>query len=57
MKVDEVAAISGYSKRYLQKIFEEVVGMTISKYIRKRKLTQGAILIKLTKKFIISQWI
>ncbi|EPW1928858.1 helix-turn-helix domain-containing protein [Escherichia coli] len=52
IKVDEVADISGYSKRYLQKIFQEVVGMTISKYIRKRKLTQSAILIKLTKKKI-----
>ncbi|HFK3790845.1 TPA: helix-turn-helix domain-containing protein [Escherichia coli] len=52
ISVDEVAAISGYSKRYMQKIFLEVIGMRISKYIKKRKLTQAAILIKLTKKSI-----
>ncbi|EGF7348402.1 helix-turn-helix domain-containing protein [Escherichia coli] len=52
ISVDEVATISGYSKRYMQKIFQEVVGMKISKYIKKRKLTQAAILIKLTKKSI-----
>lgn len=58
ISVDEVAAISGYSKRYIQKISQEIIGMKISKYIKKRKLTQAAILIKLTKKaFIISQWI
>ncbi|AUT30085.1 AraC family transcriptional regulator [Escherichia marmotae] len=35
ISVDEVATISGYSKRYMQKIFQEVVGMRISKYIKK----------------------
>lgn len=35
ISVDEVAAISGYSKRYMQKIFLEVIGMRISKYIKK----------------------
>ncbi|EED9465040.1 helix-turn-helix transcriptional regulator [Salmonella enterica subsp. enterica] len=44
--------ISGYSRRYMQKIFKAVTGMNISNYIRKRKLTQAAILLKLTKKKI-----
>ncbi|HAZ3553666.1 TPA: helix-turn-helix domain-containing protein [Escherichia coli] len=50
ISVNEVANISGFSKRYIQKIFKERVQMPISTYIRKRRLTQAAILIKLTKK-------
>lgn len=50
ISVDYVADISGYSKRYIQKIFKEQTKYSISEYIRKRRLTQAAILIKLTQK-------
>ncbi|MFV8760557.1 helix-turn-helix domain-containing protein [Yersinia enterocolitica] len=50
IKVDEVANISGYTKRYTQKIFKEQINMNISSYIKKRRLSLAAIIIKLTKK-------
>ncbi|OSK88082.1 helix-turn-helix transcriptional regulator [Escherichia coli] len=50
ISVNEVAVIAGYTKRYTQKIFKEQTGMNISTYIRRRRLTQAAILIKMTKK-------
>ncbi|WP_213134204.1 helix-turn-helix transcriptional regulator [Citrobacter sp. FP75] len=52
ISVVDVANMSGYSKRHIQKIFKIFTGMNISTYIRKRKLTQAAILLKLTKKKI-----
>ncbi len=50
ISVNHVADISGFSKRYIQKTFKEETKLTISEYIRKRRLTQAAILIKLTQK-------
>lgn len=50
ISVDYVADISGFSKRYIQKTFKEQTKYSISEYIRKRRLTQAAILIKLTQK-------
>lgn len=50
IKVDEVVNISGYTKRYTQKIFKEQLSMNISSYIKKRRLSLAAIIIKLTKK-------
>ena len=50
IKVDEVANISGYTKRYTQKIFKEQLNMNISSYIKKRRLSLAAIIIKFTKK-------
>ena len=52
ISVSDVEKISGYSKRYTQKIFKNITGMNISTYIKKRRLTQTAILLKLTKKKI-----
>lgn len=52
ISVSDVEKISGYSKRYIQRIFKNITGMNISTYIKKRKLTQAAILLKLTKKKI-----
>ncbi|ECC3555053.1 helix-turn-helix domain-containing protein [Salmonella enterica subsp. salamae] len=52
ISVDEVADISGFTKRYIQKIFKEQTKMNISSYIKRRRLTKAAILIKLTKKSI-----
>ncbi|HCM0164231.1 TPA: helix-turn-helix domain-containing protein, partial [Salmonella enterica] len=50
ISVSDVASISGFTKRYMQKIFKEQVHLTISSYIKRRRLTKAAILIKLTKK-------
>jgi len=50
ISVADIENISGYSKRYMQKKFKSFTGMNISTYIRKRKLTQAAILLKLTRK-------
>lgn len=50
ISVSDVEKISGYSKRYIQRIFKNITGMNISTYVKKRKLTQAAILLKLTKK-------
>ncbi|SQP94881.1 operon control protein [Escherichia coli] len=52
IRVSDVEKISGYSKRYIQRIFKKITGMNIGTYIKKRKLTQAAILLKLTKKKI-----
>ncbi|OQM39561.1 helix-turn-helix domain-containing protein [Citrobacter braakii] len=52
IRISDVEKISGYSKRYIQRIFKNITGMNISTYIKKRKLTQAAILLKLTKKKI-----
>ncbi|HFJ3528490.1 TPA: AraC family transcriptional regulator, partial [Salmonella enterica] len=48
ISVSDVASISGFTKRYMQKIFKEQVHLTISSYIKRRRLTKAAILIKLT---------
>ncbi|ELT6908076.1 helix-turn-helix transcriptional regulator [Salmonella enterica] len=50
--VSDVARFSGYSIRHVQKMFKEITGLKISDYIKKRRLTQAALLIKLTKKSI-----
>ncbi|EIQ1160676.1 helix-turn-helix transcriptional regulator, partial [Escherichia coli] len=52
IKIDDIEKISGYSRRYIQFIFKEKTGMTISSYIRKRRLSHAAILIRLTRKSI-----
>lgn len=52
IKIDDIEKISGYSRRYIQFIFKEKTGMTISTYIRKRRLSHAAILIRLTRKSI-----
>lgn len=52
ISVSDVEKMSGYSKRYIQRIFKNITGVNISTYIKKRRLTQAAILLKLTKKKI-----
>lgn len=50
--LEDIEKISGYSKRYTQLIFKEITGLTISNYIKKRRLSKAAILIRLTRKSI-----
>ncbi|MDM4926690.1 hypothetical protein QT346_28380 (plasmid) [Escherichia coli] len=35
VSVSDVEKISGYSKRYIQRIFKNITGMNISTYIKK----------------------
>lgn len=49
-KIDELVFDSGYSKRHIQALFKQVTGMTIGKYIKKRKLSRAAIQIKFTNR-------
>ncbi|EFE0468904.1 helix-turn-helix domain-containing protein [Escherichia coli] len=49
-KIDELVINSGYSKRHIQTLFKQVTGMTIGKYIKKRKLSRAAIQIKFTNR-------
>lgn len=44
---------SGYSKRHIQSIFKNHFGVSIGKYIKNRRLTYAALMIKFTKKRII----
>lgn len=50
--IDELVENMGYSKRYIYTIFKHYAGINIGMYIRKRKLTKAAILVKYTKKNI-----
>ncbi|HAM3528469.1 TPA: helix-turn-helix domain-containing protein [Escherichia coli] len=52
INISDIEKISGYSRRYIQLIFKEKTGMKISTYIRKRKLSLSAILIRLTRRSI-----
>ena len=52
ISVDMVAKKSGYSKRYIQKIFKDTIGISIGEYIRIRRLTKSAMLVMFTKKKI-----
>ncbi|EFM6510985.1 AraC family transcriptional regulator [Escherichia coli] len=47
--IDCLAAFSGYSRRYLQFIFKEYMGIPVGKYIRMRRASRAAALLKLSK--------
>lgn len=50
--IDKIVNDIGYSKRYVYLIFKYHSKMNIGMYIRKRKLTKAAILVKYTRKSI-----
>lgn len=45
IKVDAIAAKSGYSKWYLQREFKQKKGLSIAEYVRKRRLHEAATLL------------
>ena len=53
MKVEPIARKSGYSLRHLHNIFKAEVGTTLGKYIRLRRITQAALLIRFTNKSLL----
>ena len=46
LTVEKVSIISGYSKWHLQRLFKHYFGITLGTYIRNRKLSRSAILLK-----------
>lgn len=42
IKIDIIANKSGYSKWHLQRIFKQLKGCTLGKYVRKRRLLEAA---------------
>lgn len=47
--IESLAIFSGYSRRYLQFVFKECVGIPVGKYIRLRRASRAAALLKLSK--------
>ncbi|EDS7167648.1 helix-turn-helix domain-containing protein [Salmonella enterica] len=46
--IDELVSYTGYSRRYLQKLFKDKVGCSIGKYIQLRRISKAAILLRLS---------
>lgn len=46
--VATLARYSGYSMRHIQRLFRDVTGMKVGEYIRRRRLTRAALLLRLT---------
>lgn len=53
LRLNDVALKSGYSKWYLQRLFQEATGISLGKYMRNRKITNAALLLKLSKLSIV----
>ncbi|WP_052250680.1 MULTISPECIES: helix-turn-helix domain-containing protein [Pantoea] len=52
--LDDVAGKSGYSKWHLQRLFRHETGMRLATYIRERRLTESALLLKMSGLPVIS---
>jgi AraC-like DNA-binding protein len=52
IKINMVARKSGYSLRHMHNIFKKEVGVTIGKYIRLRRITRSALLVRFTNRSI-----
>ncbi|HBA3590928.1 TPA: helix-turn-helix domain-containing protein [Escherichia coli] len=46
--ISQLVKYSGYSQRHLQRLFRNKTGMLMGDYIRRRRLTRAAILVRLT---------
>ncbi|EJY0871542.1 helix-turn-helix transcriptional regulator [Escherichia coli] len=46
--ISQLVRYSGYSRRHLQRLFRNKTGMSVGDYIRRRRLTRAAILVRLT---------
>lgn len=53
ISIDDIVQLSGYGRRYIQLIFKQQVKMPIGAYIRRRRITRGAVLLRLTKMPVI----
>ncbi|ENU0860843.1 helix-turn-helix domain-containing protein [Citrobacter amalonaticus] len=50
LKLNDVATRAGYSKWHLQRIFKSITGQTLGNYIRARRLTLAALMLRLTNR-------
>lgn len=46
--ISQLVRYSGYSRRHLQRLFRNKTGMSVGDYIRRRRLTRAAMLVRLT---------
>jgi AraC family transcriptional activator of mar-sox-rob regulon len=53
LSIDDVSKKVGYSKWHLQRIFKETTGRNIGEYIRDRKLSKAAIMLKTSNRSIL----
>ncbi|WP_426472771.1 helix-turn-helix domain-containing protein [Escherichia marmotae] len=52
--INSLVIYSGYSRRYIQQIFRNNIGMPVGKYIQRRRTTRAAVLLRLTRLSIIT---
>lgn len=48
IRLEEVAARAGYSKWHLQRLFRNETGISLATYIRRRRLSESAVFLKMT---------
>ncbi|HGT6054143.1 TPA: helix-turn-helix transcriptional regulator [Escherichia coli] len=53
INIDDIARHSGFSRRYVQIIFKEHMGMPIGQYLRNKRIMKAATLLRLTSTPII----
>ncbi|EAA1645070.1 hypothetical protein DPS92_23965 [Salmonella enterica subsp. enterica serovar Richmond] len=53
IRIEDIASHSGFSRRYVQIIFKELIGIPIGKYLRTRRMMKAATLLRLTNTPII----
>ncbi len=46
--INSLVEYSGYSRRYLQLLFFDYIGMPVGKYIQRRRVSRAAVLLRLT---------
>ncbi|UDJ84288.1 helix-turn-helix domain-containing protein [Kosakonia oryzae] len=49
LKIENISIKSGYSKWHLQRMFHKYFGISLGRYIRNRKITNAALLIKMSQ--------
>jgi len=50
--LDDISFISSYSKTHISRMFNRIVGISLSEYISKRRLAKAALMLKSSKKSI-----
>ncbi|MDR9891418.1 helix-turn-helix domain-containing protein [Pseudenterobacter timonensis] len=53
VKIEDIACYSGFSRRYVQIIFKERIGMPLGQYLRNKRIMRAATLLRLTNTPII----
>ncbi len=54
INTEEIVKFTDFSRRYLQLHFKEHVGIPIEKYIKLRRISRAAVLLKLTNQSLIT---